>query len=213
MGIFFGKRRGEHAAFFKAVAEQVAHIQERTAVSLAVVIRGHSGNYRDVAFLFGALLAWLGLLCALYLPHELHPSWIPLDMLALFALGAWLGARTRLRVWLTSWRRRRRQVRTAAHAAFVEEELLHAREDRSLLIYWSVLERRVEVVAGMGLLTAVPPEAWHAFVFHVRAAPRRRHPAAAMLERLRELGALLARHLPPAEPTRGLPLTASRVAP
>jgi len=207
-----GKRHGKHhAAFFKALAEEVARIQHNTTASVAVVIHGCSGSYRDVAYLSGAVLAWIGLLLALYLPDELHPLWIPFELLGLFAVGAWFGSRSRLRVRLTTWRRRRRQVRTAAHAAYIEEGLWHACDDRGLLIYWSVLERRIEVVAGAGVLHAIPAEAWHQFLFHLRALPRRPHAAAALLERLRELDVLLTKHLP-AEQSQALPLLPSGVA-
>jgi putative membrane protein len=212
MKVIFGRRRAERRSVFSAaLAEQVGLIEECAAASVAVVIRGCSGNYRDVAYLFGAVLAWIGLLLALFLPHELHPNWIPFDLLIIFAVGAWLGGRTRLRIWLTTWRRRRRQVRTAARAAFIDEGLLHARADRGLLIYWSVLERRIEVVAGDGLIAVVPAEAWHAMVFALRGVPRRPHPAAALLECLGELRALLSRHFPAVEKPRGLPFVPPEV--
>jgi uncharacterized membrane protein len=204
MKVALGKRRGHrHSAFLQALAERVADVQRQTSATVAVVLRKSSGSYRDVAYLSGAAAAWVGLLLALFLPHELHPYLIPLDLLALFGAGAFLVSRTRLRAWLTTRRRQRRQVRTAAHAAFVEEGLIHAREDRGLLIFWSRLERRMEVVADTGVLTAVPAEEWNAFVFDLRAVPRRPHAAAALLERLRELGELLARHLPAADTSRG----------
>jgi len=198
MRILPSKRRGNrHSAFFKALTERVAGVQRQTSATVAVVIRGSSGNYLDVAYLFGAGVAFAGLVLAVYLPfHVVSDYWLPLDMLLLFAVGAIVCARTRLRAWVTTRRRQRRQVRTTAHALFVEEGLIHAANDRGLLVYWSRLERRIEVVADTGVLTAVPAVEWSAFVFGLRGVPKRSHAATALLEQLDELGKLLARHLP-----------------
>ena len=194
------RRRGRErqSAFFTALHECVEQLRPRTSAVLAVVLRGSSGTYRDVAALFGAAVAWLGLIVILLVPHTVHPWSVPLDVLGLFVLSGWLCARTRLRRWLTTRKRRRRQVRTAAHAAFVEEGVLHTKHDLGVLVYWSQLERHVEVVAGLGVLRAVPPHEWNAQVFALRRAAHHPHGGAAFVEQVRVLGELLAKHLPPA---------------
>ncbi|HEY1861888.1 MAG TPA: hypothetical protein VGG61_16120 [Gemmataceae bacterium] len=117
-------------------------------------------------------------------------------MLFFFALAAWVCDRTRLRRWLTTRHRRRRQVHTAAAAAFVHEGLIHAAHDAGVLVYWSRLERQIDVIADTGVLTAVPAERWHAMVFALHGVAAHPHPASALLEQIRGLGKLLATHLP-----------------
>jgi putative membrane protein len=195
--IAFGRRgRERQSALFQSLRHCVGELAQQTSASVAVVVRGSSGSYRDVACLCGAGVAWLGLLLILFVPHELHVWAVPLDVLGLFLVAAWLCSRSRLRVWLTTRQRRRGQVRTAAHAAFVEEGVLHARHDQGVLIYWSLLERRVEVVADTGVLRRVPAAEWHVVVFALRAAPRQAQAGTAFVEQLHSLGALLSRHLP-----------------
>ncbi len=190
-------RRGQAArAYAKVLTETVADIEKRTSATLGVVVHGASGNYHDVAFLFGAVVAWCGLLLILYLPNDIHHFAVPLDLAVLFALSAWICSRTRLRLWLTTKRRRHHQVRTEAEAAFVAEGLHHAHRRTGVMVYWSRLEKRIEVIANSGILSAVPSKDWHAWLFAVRRVPGQPDPAAAFLEQLNLLGALLATHLP-----------------
>lgn len=193
------RRRGHErqSAFFKALHECIDQIRPRTAAGLAVVLRGSSGSYRDVAFLFAAGVAWVGLVVIVLLPFDVHQWFLPIDMLVWFLLAAWLSNRSRLRRWLTTRKRQRKQVRSAAHAAFVEEGMLHDKHNLGVLIYWSRLEHHVEVVADVGVLRRVPPHDWNAIVFALRRAVNHPQGGTAFLEQLRALGDLLAKQLPP----------------
>ena len=197
-------RQGQAAkAYAQLLTETVADIEKRTSATLGVVVHGASGAYRDVAFLFGAVVAWCGLLLILFLPDDIHFYVVPLDLAALFALAAWICSRTRLRRWLTTKRRRHRQVRTAAEAAFVAEGLHHAHRRTGILVYWSRLERRIEVIANSGVIAAVPAKDWHEWLFAVRRVPGQADPAAAFLAQLNDLGCLLEAHLPHTEAPTG----------
>jgi uncharacterized membrane protein len=193
--------RRKQSAFFKELTECTETVQRETSATVAVVVRGSSSSYLDVAFLFGFGVSWVGLLIILFLPHPIHVYLVPVDVLLLFILGSWLGGRTRLRRWLTPRRRQRRQVKTVAHAAFYDEGVYHAQtgegRGNGVLVYWSRLERRVEVVAGPGVLKAVPARDWNATLFALRRAVHRPKGGAAFLAQLRQLGQLLAQYLPP----------------
>jgi putative membrane protein len=197
--VVIGRRNQAAKAYAKLLTEIVADIEKRTSATLGVVVHGASGNYRDVAFLFGAVVAWCGLLVILFLPSDIHLFAVPLDLAVLFALSAWICARTRLRCWLTTKRRWHRQVRTAAEATFVAGGLHHARRRTGMLVYWSRLERRIEVIANSGVVSALPDLEWHAFLFALRRVPLQPDPAAAFLQQLNALGRLLESHLPHTE--------------
>jgi putative membrane protein len=196
-GLWRWRSHERQSAFFKSLHECLDQVRPRTAAGLAVVLRGSSGSYRDVAYLFAAGVAWVGLVVIVLLPFEVHEWFLPIDMLAWFLLAAWFGNRSRLRRWLTTRQRQRRQVRTAAHAAFVEEGMLHDKHALGVLVYWSQLERHIEVVADVGILRRVPPHDWNAIVFALRRAAYLSHGGTAFVEQLRNLGDLLAKQLPP----------------
>jgi putative membrane protein len=195
--LFNTPSRRKQSAFFQALTEGTETVQRETAATVAVVLRDSSGNYLDVAFLFGFFVSWFGLLLILFMPRPIHLYLVPLDVILLFILGSWLCGRTRLRRWLTPRWRQRRQVNTAAHAAFYEEGVHHAQGGNGVLVYWSRLERRVEVVVGPGVLAAIPARDWNATLFALRRAVHQPKAGAAFLAQLRQLGQLLARHLPP----------------
>jgi putative membrane protein len=183
-------------AYYAALTEAVAQAEEHTSAEIVVAVRPWSGNYRDVDYLAGALAAWVGLVGILFVPWTVHAHAVPLEVLALFVAGAWVSPWTPWRRWLTTPRRRLHQVKTEARAAFFHEGVLHTRERTGLLVYWSLLERQVEVLADVGVLAAVPAGEWNAQVFRFKQIKRAAVPAPVFLEDLRALGQTLARHLP-----------------
>jgi putative membrane protein len=195
-----GWRRHRHerpSHFRNSLHELAQRVDRDTAASVTVVLRGSSGSYRDVACLFGAAVAWLGLIILLALPWSVLEWAVPFDVAGLFLLSAWICSRTRLRRWLTSRKRRRRQVRTAVHAAFIEEGAWHAPRNQGVLIYWSHLERQLDVVAALGVQARVPAHEWNVLVHALKRAPLHEYAGKAFLEGLTALGELLAKHLPP----------------
>jgi uncharacterized membrane protein len=201
------------SAYYESLTACVAQIQKGTCATVAVVIHGHSGTYRDVDYLCGAGLAWLGLCILVFMPPVIHDWNLPIYTLVLFLLGVWLSSHSRVRRWLTSRKRRRKQVKRAAEAAFIEEGIYHAPQGRGLLVYWSRFEQQIEVVADTGILTTLPAEPWHRLVFHLRRVPYHQHPGHHFLEQLRHVGAILAKHLPaPPDQPDVLPLKPGGVA-
>ena len=194
-----GRRAQFSGAYFDSLTDRVTEAERTTSAEIVVVIRPCSGNYRDVDCLFGAAVAWLALLFIVFTPWPVHAYLVPFEVAFLFVVSAWLCSRTGLRRWLTTRRRRWRQVRTAATAAFVEEGVTHTRARTGVLLYWSFLERHVEVVADVGIHAAVPPAEWNAFLFQVRRIGTTAASASVLLDDLRALGQLLTRHLPASE--------------
>jgi uncharacterized membrane protein len=183
-------------AYYDSLGDGVAEAEHQTDADIVVVIRSCSGNYRDVDYLAGAAAAWVGLLVILFAPWTVHVYAVPVEVVLLFALGAWLCPHVGLRRLLTTRHRRRWQVRTAALAAFVQEGVMLTRARTGVLLYYSHLERHVAVLADIGVRAAVPPAEWNALLFRLQRIEQTHAPASALLEEIRALGELLARHLP-----------------
>src|SRR5581483_7205114 len=122
-----------------AIAQAVADIEKQSNAEIVVVVRGRSGTYRHADYLFGALLAFIGLIFVLFSPWEFHTFWIPFDVIALFVVGAWIAARA------------------GAAAMFYEAGIANTSTENGVLIYLSLLERQMEVIADRGILKCVPP--------------------------------------------------------
>ena len=180
-----------------ALAKAVRDIEKCTDAELVIVVHGRSGSYRHADYLFGALVAFVGLLFVLFSPFSFHVFWIPFDVLALFVAGAFVSSRGDwIRRLLTTRKFRTQAARTGAAAMFYEAGIANTRAENGLLIYLSLLERRLEVFADRGVLKAVPPLKWNNAVYELKKIARQPDPET-LVKALRDVGNLLAEHLPP----------------
>jgi putative membrane protein len=174
----------------------VKKIEAMTDAELVLVVRARSGSYRQADYLFGALLAFAGLLFLLFSPFYFHQYWVAIDVALLFALGVFLASRSNsLRRLLTKKDYRRQAVRTGAAAMFHEAGIANTEAEMGVLIYLSVLERRIELIADRGVLKSVNALEWNQMLFELHQAGRRPEPQT-LLAAMENLGALLARCLP-----------------
>src|SRR2546427_6169012 len=190
------KRAKFDQASSDALAGAVRDIEKDTDAEIVIVVRGRSGTYRHADYLFGAIIALVGLVFVLLSPFEFHTYWVPIDVLALFIAGAFVSARIdAVRRALTSRDFRAKAARAGAAAMFYEAGIANTSAENGLLIYLSLLERRMEVIADRGILKAVPALKWNHAVFelkHIAADPDPDQ----LIKVMRELGYLLAEYLP-----------------
>jgi putative membrane protein len=190
----------KHAKFDQAASELIAQavreIEKNTDAEVVIVVRGRSGSYRHADYLFGVILAFLGLLFVLFSPFNFHTYWVPFDVAALFAAGAFLCSRTYfLRRLLTTEGFRAKAVRQGAAAMFYEAGIANTQAENGLLIYLSLLERQLEVIADRGILKTVPALKWNTVIFELKQIAHRCDPER-LVAATRELGSVLAEHLP-----------------
>jgi putative membrane protein len=78
---------------------------------------------------------------------------------------------------------------------FYEAGIANTEAEMGLLIYLSLLERRLELIADRGILKGVPALDWNQLLFALHQAGEKPEPES-LLKGLRDLGNLLAQHLP-----------------
>src|SRR5436853_3676002 len=132
-----------HAKYNQAVSEEIGHavrdVESKSDAEVVIVVRGRSGSYRHADYLFGALLAFLGLLFVLFSPFDFHTYWVPFDVAALFLLGVFVSSRSDfLRRLLTTEKFRQAAARTRAAAMFYEAGIANTHAENGLLIYLSL---------------------------------------------------------------------------
>lgn len=179
-----------------ALTECVKKIEAKTDAELVLIVRARSGSYRQADYLFGVLLAFLGLLFLIFSPFDFHQYWVAIDVPLLFAIGAFASSRSNsLRRLLTTSKFRSAAVRTCAAAMFYEAGIANTNAEMGVLIYLSVLERRLELIADRGILKGVNALEWNQILFELHEAGRQAD-APTLLAAMENLGALLAKHLP-----------------
>ena len=180
----------------EALTDCVRKIETTTDAELVLVVRARSGSYRHADYLCGAVLAFVGLLFLLFSPFEFHQYWVAIDVALLFLLGAFVCSRSNwLRRLLTSRKFRSEAARTAAAAMFYEAGIANTSAEMGLLIYVSILERRLELIADRGVLKGVNALEWNQILFELHQAGGKPEPQT-LLAGLEKLGSLLGRHLP-----------------
>jgi putative membrane protein len=179
-----------------ALTDCVKKIESTTDAELVLVVRARSGSYRQADYLFGALLAFAGLLFLLFSPFDFHQYWVAIDVALLFVIGSVITSRSNsLRRLLTTDKFRSAAVRTGAAAMFYEAGIANTNAEMGVLIYLSVLERRLELIADRGILKGVNALEWNQQMFELHQAGRKAD-AQALQTGLENLGALLSKHLP-----------------
>ena len=179
-----------------SIAQAVREIEAKTDAEVVIVIRGRSGSYRQADYLCGAVLAFLGLLFVLFSPFDVHTYWVPFDVTVLFAIGAFVCSRTYLlRRLLTTKKFRAHAARQGAAAMFYEAGIANTHAENGMLIYVSLLEQQIEVIADRGVLKAMPPREWNTAIHELKQIAKRCE-SEKLIRYLRNLGKVLAEHLP-----------------
>ncbi|MDQ2974694.1 MAG: hypothetical protein M3R69_04675 [Acidobacteriota bacterium] len=174
----------------------VSEMEKTTDAEVVIIVRARSGHYRHADYLAGIVLALAGLLFLVFSPFDFHPYWFVADVIILFALGAYISAHSNsFRRFLTSRKFRSEAVRTGAAAMFYEAGIANTNSEMGVLVYLSLLERRLELIADRGVLKGVPALEWNQMLFELHQAGSKPEPQT-LLEGLSRLGILLARHLP-----------------
>lgn len=183
-----------------SVTEAVRSIEASSSAEVVVEVRSQSGSYVHADARAGALFAFAALLFILFSPWTFDPLWVPGIVLSAYAVGM-LASRLSdfVRRLMTSRRDRDERVRTYAAAAFVERGVANTEGETGLLVYLSLLERRIELIADRAVLDAVPVLEWNQLLETVRM---RHATTAALVEVIRALQPLLARYSPSGEVDR-----------
>jgi putative membrane protein len=177
------------------VAATVRQIEGRTGAEVVVTVRARSGCYRAADYLFGACCSLAALLGYVFLPITFPDDVAALLIVLSFGVGAVFAANVPpLRRLFVSRSRRGEEVARAARACFVDQGIGQTRDRTGVLVFLSLFERRVEVVADRGIPVARLGQRYRDATAALDRAARRGPEA--FLAALGALGELLAESVP-----------------
>ena len=183
------------AAAGRRIGDAVREIEGRSAAEVVVEVRARSGSYAHADARFAACLALLSLGVLVFMPLTVPPVTVLLDPIAFWLIGIAIARRSAgLRRLFTTRRERQEAVRTHAAARFHDRGIANTANETGVLVYVSLLERRMDVLADRGLLQKVAPAEWNAAVAAMHT--ERAIDPDAVLAAIRSLGAILERDLP-----------------
>jgi putative membrane protein len=178
------------------LAQCVKEIEASTDAELVIIIRARSGSYAHADYLFGFTVSFIILLFVLFSPIEFHPIWIPIDVALAFAAAALISSRSNfLRRLFSTAKYRSKVTRTAASSMFYEAGIANTNTEMGVLIYLSLLERKLELIADRGVLKKVPAQDWNRELAELHLIGRAPDPKT-FVAAIRDFGGLLTSHVP-----------------
>ncbi|HEX7831824.1 MAG TPA: hypothetical protein VF787_19365 [Thermoanaerobaculia bacterium] len=184
-------------AITSALTDAVRELERKSCAEVVVEIRGRAGSYGHAYARFASLLAFVALLVLLFSPWHFSAIWVAIDVVIVWFLGVWIARRSdAIRRWMTSPRERESAARMCAASAFHDRGIANTARESGVLVFLSVLERHLEVLADRGVLQAVPSLEWNRIIEEARAHAGT---PATLVRVMLELTPLLERHLPSVE--------------
>ena len=179
------------------IRQAVAEAEARSSGEIATMVVRESERYREAEELGALLLAGLaGLILAVALHHVTIWTYIP-SVFVLFFPSLWLFRRfPRLKLSFVGPGRQAEAVHERALAAFFEKELHLTGEQTGILIFISLLERKVWILGDRGINERIPPGYWRSLAAELAAGIRKGEAARALCRVIAGCGSELARHFP-----------------
>ena len=182
-------------AVVASLGEAVRELELCSCAEVVVEVHGRSGSYAHADGRFAAILAFAGLLLLLFSPWPFQPGWVAADVAVLYGIGIAIAQRSdQLRRWMTTDGDRSARVRTMAAFVVFERGIANLDKETGVLLYLSLLERQIEIVADHGVLKAVPHLQWNRLITTARSS--RAATAQTLLDLIHELSPLLGDCLP-----------------
>ncbi len=173
----------------------ITEAETKTSAEIVAVIARASGDYYYAAYLWAAL-------AALILPWPLiFWTWMPIEeifllQLALFAVLAIVLNYPPVRYALVPRSVKRKNAHRKAVDQFVAQNLYTTPNRTGVLIFVSIAERYVEIIADADAHREIPDSEWQDSVDTLTAAIGRGEASEGLVETIRRVGEHLAAHFP-----------------
>lgn len=176
--------------------DAIRQAEAKTSGEIVTVIARASGDYFYYPTLWAALLAILSPL----LPIALAASFAPLGIIELqmlvFALLALAFRWSPIKHWIVPRAVKQQYCARRAREQFLAQNLHTTRERTGVLLYVSVAEHHVELLADAGIHAKVPTGTWDQVVSKLTARVKAGQVSEGFIEAVNAIGAQLATHFP-----------------
>ncbi|OQY03471.1 MAG: hypothetical protein B6I20_04960 [Bacteroidetes bacterium 4572_117] len=141
--------------------QTIDEIEDSSLVEVVAMIKSQSGRYIDVSFAAGAVFMFLVYTYFMFAPTIYNVYLIYFLSIVSFFIGfsvvEFIAPIKRI---LTNKKRKQKQVELFARASFQKGGIRHTSEKVGVLIYVSLFEKKVFIIADRGAETALPDEEW-----------------------------------------------------
>jgi putative membrane protein len=180
----------------RRIADAIAAAERRTSGELVTVVAAAAGDYRSIALLWPALAALLLPALLLTVLPGIAAWPLYLTQAASFVVLALIAHLPPVRLALVPAAVKRRRAARLAREQFFEQGLHLTRARTGVLIFVSVAEHYVEIIADQGIDALVPPGTWDRAVADFVEQVRAGRIGEGFLAAIAAVGERLAEHFP-----------------
>ena len=167
----------------------VAAAEATTSGEIATMVVSRSDSYREAETLGAVLMAGtISLICSVATLHVTIWTYIPLVFLLFLPARALVRKFPVLKLPFVGRRRIAEAVRERAIRAFFEKKLYKTRHETGILIFVSVLERKVWILADRGIDKKIARQEWQELARVVSTGIREGRPAEALCNAIARCG-------------------------
>jgi putative membrane protein len=193
-------KKFNHPDFQTQLGKMIAELEQSSQIEVVVLIKKSSALYEDVAIGIGAIVSILTFSYLFYVDTRFADYLAFLITLAAFGVGILLGlVSPPLQRLFTGKKRQERNVEIMARALFQKGGLHHTSTEVGTLIYVSLLEKMVYILADRGAQLAIPEEEWQKIKTDLQSIFKEKQPTEAFLQALEKCKTTFNHYIPALE--------------
>jgi putative membrane protein len=185
--------------FQTQLGKLIAELERASQIEVVIMIKKQSANYEDLPWCLGGLLSLLSLAILYFSDTDIEGHIVLLTTFDTFGLGVLLGFIPLIRRLLITKKRKQRNVEIMARALFQKGGLHHTSAKTGTLVYVSVLEQQVYIVADRGAEMAIPAAEWQQINNDLAEVFKDKNPSQALLTELAKCKNIFHRYIPALE--------------
>lgn len=180
-----------------AIRAAVSKAESHTSGEIVPLLVTQSDDYREAAAQASAIIAAaLALTLALIIHDTSIWFFLPAAFVLYFPTLAAVRRLALLKLAFTPAERVQEIVRLRALRAFYEKGLHRTRDENGILIFISLLERKVWILGDRGINAVIPPERWISLASALSSGIRQGQLTEALIGVIAEMGDVLRQHFP-----------------
>lgn len=179
------------------IREAVRAVEKGTSGEIATMVVDNSDGYLEAEVLGGILASGLAaLIIAVAVQHVTIWTYVPI-VCALYFPARFLFLRfPRLKIPFVNKKRMMHAVRERGVRAFYEKGLYKTRDENGILIFISIMERKVWILGDRGVDRQIPQETWQSHANEISVGIKEGRASEALCAVIGKCGHVLAEHFP-----------------
>ncbi len=178
------------------IKEAIRRVEQKTSGELVTVITRESDSYEFIPYMWAAIIALFGAALVVVAAPAVPLTFFVSGQIVVFVLLTYLLRLPPLKHLFIPKSVGRKRARRFAREQFFAHNIHHTKNRSGILIYVSVAEHYVEILADQGINEKIDAAQWEAIVEQFVSDVKAKKTADGFLRAINACGALLGAHFP-----------------